>query len=865
MGRCWVGNSANEAPLECVLRSIRLRGGDGQGKIIIVRGEAGAGASAFASRLHTLLSRINIRSAFVPRSPFNADFLFSSHLLKSLGLPSSSFDIAAGRRVTRHYEAAMHLRGYQAVICEDAHDFFHKHQMKKENIYESIHRLTMPPYSYIVVLCGLRDPLTVVGDSAMAYGMDVEYVDLRRMRLDQSYLAFVRGVAMTITSVGSYPSLQPFLLPIRATLLPADEVAANQAGNATPSPVSIPNPMDSEISSEDTQLGAGSFIALSPCPLSAEGLDVGILHAHTKGLVGNTASVVKGLLASWLAPSTGVIPRSASSTAIPANSAQSTLSDLPLLSDQEGPAMPAGRVEDTDSSTKSSNGVSQRYGEPASSVELTGDRSGYGVGALFLGVAGQPDPHDAMQLALPFLICEARQLEVQLELGFENPPERARAASDIPIAADEVHAISEEESLWSATSEGMVSNHPISSSSSSRPKRYRLFFGYLTPVHDETLGSWLSRNATSSTASTFHEGFLEWCTGLLKPTATPFAECTADDFTREPYSKTAAIGAEDAIQPPWNPEVLLGNPRTQDQGQEAKDLEYDDLYRSEAFLQAFGGSLGAHLAGRFKLPSNAVSDQYNLRFGAQCLADDITAMRAPGLRRAWRNRGAALCVAHRQPVLLQQLDKGNLSELSGAWQAYMQQTLRGYFDHGVGLISRLESGYQSALKEARVCRIVCRIQQWVEYAPAFPYGRQPSKYALYFLLGVFLYQGNLVSEGGVARWFLKGPRGFKLDSHEYEKPTVVQMVKNIESASPRSLALAYLFLGLACDRISKEENDLLRRAFVFTDCLFPGTREELKTLAQCFQPYQLDAIWESALRNLQIDDLVQVAWLLRDR
>ncbi|MNJ48847.1 hypothetical protein D3C77_440530 [compost metagenome] len=260
-----------------------------------------------------------------------------------------------------------------------------------------------------------------------------------------------------------------------------------------------------------------------------------------------------------------------------------------------------------------------------------------------------------------------------------------------------------------------------------------------------------------------------------------------------------------------------------------------------------------------------MSPQENRRFCAQCLADDVAAMRTPGLRRAWRNRGAALCTVHRQPVLLQQLEKGHLSKFSGAWQAYIQQTMRGYFDYGIGLISRNSTSNEAASLEARICRIVWRIQDWVEYAPAIPSGQQPSKYALYFLLGFFLYQGNLVSDGGVARWFFKGARGAKLNSHEYEKPTVVQMVKNIESASPRSLAVAYLLLGFAFNLIGEDDLSLLRRALVFADSFFPATREELKSLVQCFQSYHLNAIWESAFRNLQVDDLVHIAWLLRDR
>jgi len=359
MGRRWIRGSANQAPLDSVLQSIRLRGGNGRGKIIIVRGEAGAGASAFASRLHSLLLRSNIKSAFIPRLPFNADFLFSTHLFKSLGLPSSSFDITAARRVTRHYEAAMHLRCYRAVICEDAHDFFHKHQIKKENIYDSIHRLTLPPYNHLVVLCGLRDSLTVVGDRAIADGMDVEYVDLRPMRCDQSYLGFVRDVVRTFAPIGNSESLSPFLLPIRAPLLLTDQVTAKQSGHVPLSPPApISNPMVSEFSAGDTQLGAGAFLALNPCPLGPEGLDVSILHAHTKGLVGNTVSVVKGLLAAWLSPgssntpSKDVISRPAFSSVAPANTANSTLPELP---DRVGPAISSGQAEDAGSLTESTN------------------------------------------------------------------------------------------------------------------------------------------------------------------------------------------------------------------------------------------------------------------------------------------------------------------------------------------------------------------------------------------------------------------------------------------------------------------------------------------------------------------------------
>lgn len=866
MGRRWIGSSANQAPLERVLDLLRQHGREEHGKLIIVRGEAGSGVSAFASRLYSVLSRRKIRSVFVPRSPFNNDFVFFSHLLKSLNLPYSSFEIELRRRITRHYEAAVHLRSYQAVICDDAHDFFHKYQPKIEDVYDSIQKLTHPPYGHSIVLCGLSDPMTVVGLRAMGMGMDVEFVDLEAMSCDRFYLAFVQDVAAAESTTYR---ISPCISPITAKEQVTHQVTGDDLDG-----LPLPSFFESELAAENTQLGAACFLALSSFASIAQGLDVCALHAHTKGLVGNTVSVVKGLIADSKAirqPNTYDTPtynalrlREASRSPRQA----SNLPELPRLN--ETPGKISSAVSGENVLNQSSEYNDQTTCEPALTEEIHSVPSdSRSVVDLPIGLADQHRAQIETQLSPPFLSINLRRMKVQMELASEGHPVEAPELIGKPMTASgkEDNGRSDLVSKL-GTQRRNFGNESTLNDLPATPicKRNQLFYGYLTPIYDETLGSWLSRNATSNSVTTIHNGFLDWCTGLLQPTVASFALSTALESIQQQRINNPAAKMEDPDQQcAWDPEVLLGNPHSQDSGRGAKDLEYDDLYRSEVFLHAFPGPVSGHLAARFKLPSNAVIQRENRRFCAQCLADDVAAMRAPGLRRAWRNRGAALCTAHRQPVLLQQLEKGNLSKLSGAWQAYLQQTLWGYFDHGSGLVSRNSSGYQAASAEARVCRIVWRVQDWVEYAPAMPTGRQPSKYALYFLIGYFLYQGNLVSDGGIARWFFKGKHGAKQNSHEYDEPTAMQMVENIESASPRSLAIAYLLLGLAFDLISKEDLIFLRQTLHFSNYPFPVTREELKSLVQCFQPYHLNAILLSAVRNLEVDDIFHLAWLLINR
>ena len=876
MGRRWIGSSANQASLDRVLALINQNGNRAQGRLFIVRGEAGAGTSAFASRLRALLDSRHARTLYVPRMPFNSDFVFSSHVLKSLGLPPS-VALTSGRRVERHYKAAMQLRRYGAVVCEDAHDFFHKHQPKVQGIYDSIQALTQPPYSHCVVLCGLYDTLTAVGHKATAMGIEVTFFDLEAMSCDLSYLTFVRDVIVA-NQGHRFP---PYLPEANATALArtstktvnnpetpetprmpetherldtpkSPSLAADTKLNELP----ILSSSESALAAEQAVLGAASFMALNQSPLTAQGIDVRMLHEHTKGLIGNTVSMLKGLL-------------------VDAEIAEQATAGDKVSRD-------VGMETALTEAVIGGNGSASKVDIPA--LPSMDDHAGDGT----LYPAETPG---GLQLLLPIGPPAVHQMEIQLELALDMPLNVHTGPKASIIAQGEMNSAIQQSFTRSirqlkpaksivTPSVGDTSGSPethaweaaairttrMSAACNKTPqgsiyKKRKLFQDLLTPIYDETLGSWLDRNANAGQASMIHQGFLDWCMGLLRLENESSKLSAGEGAYEAPWVRPTALDEQDGQTRPWDPNAFLGTSRLRAIGVTVKELEYDDLYRSESFLNVFPRPLAVHLAERFTLPVNATAQHDNRRYCAQCLAGDVMGMKAPALRRAWRDRGAAVCTEHRQPVLLQQLEKGHLSKPAGAWQAFIQQTLNGHFDHGVGLVSRHSSGYQSASNETRVCRAVRRIQDWVANSPAIPSVQHPSKYCLYFILGFFLYQPNLVSDGGVARWFFKGMRGDRLDTPRYCKPTVSQMIKNIETAAPRSLAVGYLLLGTSFNLLAESETDLLRRELHFTEALFPKNRHELKLMALCFQRYHLTAVWESAVASLPAGDLIHLEWL----
>lgn len=753
----WICSSANEPPLQRALALLRERH-NAEGRLIIVRGEAGAGTSAFASRLHQLLGRDGMRSALVPRMAMNADFVFMTHLLRSLGLPIYSAEIHSPRRGSHPYVAALHLRQYQAIVFDDGHDFFSKHQQKIHLIFKVLSYLLKPPFGYDIVLCGTHDGLTDVGLRACDMGIETVFLGLKAMECDEAYQYFVADTlkALSLSKIPSY-------------LVPPD------SSSAVPGSL---HQVDIDPESELTSMmGLMTIPMLSPGFVTPQGIDLWELHAHTKGLVGKTVSALESLKA------------------------------LTVLNAEAG----AGRALEK---------------EPIFPAEVTGVAEG------------------------------ARAAEVGRAHNVELDARSSKSEYSQHASSLRVHA-------------------PISNP---RATFRRGFEAYLKPVADETLGSWLSRNACSPTNSVIHDDLLRWCTELTQGSEQSYdsysrqlltyARGTADFAGLPPSERLVGEVAShpcdegDADQLPWDPAVLLGS-AGHGMASGRGMFEHDTLYRSQAFLDVFPAQLQHQIPIQFALPGDATSPRENRKYCAQCIADDVAALRAPVLRRAWRKRGAAVCTYHRHPVLLQRLDRSSLSELTGSWLAYSEHTQREAFDHGTGLISRSARGFQEIPAECRVCRLIGRIQRWVENAPAQPTPTQPSKYALYFLLGYFLYQPDLNSDGGIARWFLRVEKGSRLNTTVFNRPTIWQMMANIETATPRSLAAAYLFVGCAFNLIDPVERAFLQNKLAFTASLFPSNRYEIKILAQCFQDYHSVAVWESAQRNLSGADLIHVEWLLK--
>lgn len=688
----------------------------------------------------------------------NADFVFITHLLRSLGLPIYAADIHPPRRGSRPYVAALHLRQYQAIVFEDGHDFFTKHQQKIHLIYQVLSYLLGAPFGHDILLCGTHDGLTEVGLQARDMGIEVVFIDLNAMACDEAYQDFVAATlkALSLSKIPTYlvPSDSSSTVP-GALLKGTMEVTNDLLRMLGPLTLPIPLP---------------EFVT----PL---GIDLCELHAYTKGLVGRTVSALGRLKA------------------------------LMVLDDEAR----TGGIE-----------ALERKG-PLLNGEVTGV-------AELAGVAE---------------VGRAQNEELDARSSKQQGSQRAETLC--------------------------VHRPKTRATSGSR------FETYLKPVADETLGSWLSRNACSPTIKIIHDDFLRWCTELVQGSQQPYGSYSsqllghagrAAGFAGLPIPATwvgegeIKLVDEGGEQLPWDPAELLGS-AGHDKSPGRVKFEHDTLYRSPTFLDAFPAQMQHRIPIQFSLPGDATHPRENRKYCAQCIADDVAAFRAPALRRAWRKRGAAVCTYHSHPVLLQRLDSSSLSELTGSWLAYSQHTQREAFDHGTGMIRRSARGFQEVASECRICRIVGRIQNWVENSPAQPTATQPSKYALYFLLGYFLYQPNSNSAGGIARWFFRSEKGSKLNAMVFERPTVRQLMENIETGSPKSLAMAYLLVGCAFKLIGPREHGFLKSVLTFTDSPFPSNRAQIKTLAQCFQEYHCVAMWESAQCNLSEQDLIHVEWLLK--
>lgn len=331
------------------------------------------------------------------------------------------------------------------------------------------------------------------------------------------------------------------------------------------------------------------------------------------------------------------------------------------------------------------------------------------------------------------------------------------------------------------------------------------------PLDDETLSSWLSRNATNPYVGNVHSGFLDSCQAMAKAS-------------------------------------LEG--------------DVDRLCEHQGFLSCFAERDQEVLANTFKLPDNLIEVGGSLNYCPQCLADDVASMHAPAWRKAWRVRGNCFCAVHDELVLLQRLSVSGRGQFNRAWLAFSQHASTGKFIFGNHFIQRLISLPETATKEQRLCRIVLKVMRWIDSAPDYPtYGR-PSKQCLIFVLGFFLYRPFARCKGGVGQWFLSSLRSStELSSQPFRPPSVRELSEGIKDSTPRNIAVSYLFLGCAYKLLSEDDIKLINNALYFSNTPFPRQPCELRALACCFQPTRIFQFKQSASRNLYAGDIAHLDWL----
>ena len=333
----------------------------------------------------------------------------------------------------------------------------------------------------------------------------------------------------------------------------------------------------------------------------------------------------------------------------------------------------------------------------------------------------------------------------------------------------------------------------------------------IKPLHDETLSSWLSRNATNAYVAQMHSDFLNNCRGMAK----------------------------------------LG---------EGGDV--DSLYEHKAFMSLFPERNHQALAATFILQAPTVNHSRSLNYCPQCLADDIASMHAPAWRRAWRARGNCFCVAHEDMVLLQRLPVASKDQMGRAWLAFSQHAVTGNFIFGNHFIQRLTSLSDTGSVEQRLCRIVWRVMRWVNSAAERPTDARPSIYCLEFLLGFFLYRPFYRCKGGVGQWFWSAGRAaMETSMLPFRSPTMAELTAGVEISLPRDVALSYLFIGCAYGLLSSQDVQFISRVLYFTNSPFPKDAGELRTLAVCFQPYHLLEFRRLASRRLYAGDVKHLHWL----
>ena len=99
---------------------------------------------------------------------------------------------------------------------------------------------------------------------------------------------------------------------------------------------------------------------------------------------------------------------------------------------------------------------------------------------------------------------------------------------------------------------------------------------------------------------------------------------------------------------------------------------------------------------------------------------------------------------------------------------------------------------------------------------------------------------------------------------EFKFPGARELVSALDMATPKQLAISYLFVGVAYELFDERELGLISKALYFTNSPFPNCRSELRSIARCFQPTNIEAFRRSAFKNLHAGDLPHLDWLLGD-
>jgi hypothetical protein len=193
MRQQWLDCSGNQSVLrECQA----LLDGDtanygAQGRLIFVMGAPRAGASAIAKALNAVAVRQDVRSLALGEAPWGTNVNLRNHHLRSLQVPLLPDEFWSNELSSRPYEAVVALRGYQAVLIDDGHDYFRCNKSVARRNFDRILQLTEFGAKRQVFMFGLHDILEPVAIKAANAGIEVVRLALSPMPNDEQYYNFV--------------------------------------------------------------------------------------------------------------------------------------------------------------------------------------------------------------------------------------------------------------------------------------------------------------------------------------------------------------------------------------------------------------------------------------------------------------------------------------------------------------------------------------------------------------------------------------------------------------------------------------------------------------------------------------------------